>query len=141
MSDHLALALTLAIEDAGIPHDKAERVASVIVDVIHDNVATKSDIAPLATKVEAVGADVVRSPRVAPVPVRIGPCEFGELGAMVTVRCPQDYDPLMRQAGGVWEPGSRRWLVERRRIGPLVRNLRRATDPLFRRVGLDLDAN
>jgi hypothetical protein len=73
--------------------------------------------------------------------VRIGPCEFGELGAMVTVRCPQDYDPLMRQAGGVWEPGSRRWLVERRRIGPLVRNLRRATDPLFRRVGLDLDAN
>jgi hypothetical protein len=54
---------------------------------------------------------------------------------------PQDLEPLMRQAGGVWEPGSRRWLVERRRIGPLVRNLRRATDPLFRRVGLDLDAN
>jgi hypothetical protein len=73
--------------------------------------------------------------------VRVGPCEFGELGAMVTVRCPQDYDPLMRQAGGVWEPGSRRWLIERRRIGPLVRNLRAATDPLFRRVGLDLDAN
>ena len=58
MSDRLALALTLAIEDAGIPHDKAERVASVIVDVIHDNVATKADIAPLAIKVEAVGADV-----------------------------------------------------------------------------------
>ena len=38
-----------------------------------------------------------------------------------------------------WEPGSRRWLIERRRIGPLVRNLRRATDPLFRRVGMDLD--
>ena len=34
------------------------RVASVIFDAIHDNVATKSDIAPLATKVEAVGADV-----------------------------------------------------------------------------------
>jgi hypothetical protein len=57
------------------------------------------------------------------------------------VRCLQDYDPLMRQAGGVWEPGSRRWLIERRRIGPLVRGLRRVTDPLFRRVGLDLDAN
>ena len=76
-----------------------------------------------------------------PVPARVGPCELGELGAMVTVRCPQDYDPLMRQAGGVWEPGVRRWLIERRRIGPLVRNLRRATDPLFRRVGLDLDVN
>jgi hypothetical protein len=33
----------------------------------------------------------------------------------------------------MWEPGSRRWL------GPLVHNLRRATDPLFRRVGMDLD--
>ena len=63
------------------------------------------------------------------------------LGAMVAVRCPQDYDHLLRQAGGVWEPSSRRWLIERRRIGPLVRNLRRATDPLFRRVGMDLDAN
>jgi hypothetical protein len=71
--------------------------------------------------------------------MRVGPCEFGELGAMVAIRCPQDFDPILRQAGGVWEPGSRRWLIERRRIGPLVRNLRRATDPLFRRVGLDLD--
>jgi hypothetical protein len=58
---------------------------------------------------------------------------------MVAVRCPQDFDPLMRRAGGQWEPGSRRWLIERRRLGPLVRNLRRVTDPLFRRVGLDLD--
>jgi hypothetical protein len=74
-----------------------------------------------------------------PVPVRIGPCELGELGAMVAVRCPRDFDPLMRQAGGVWEPGSRRWLIERRRIGPLVRNLRRATDPLFSRARIDLD--
>jgi hypothetical protein len=55
------------------------------------------------------------------------------------VRCPSDLDPLMLKAGGVWEPASRRWLIERRRIGPLVRNLRRNTDPLFRRVGLDLD--
>ena len=26
-----------------------------------------------------------------------------------------------------------------RRIGPLIRGLRRATDPLFRRAGIDLD--
>ena len=58
---------------------------------------------------------------------------------MVAVRCPSDLDPLMLKAGGVWEPGSRRWLIERRRIRPLVRNLRRNTDPLFRRVGLNLD--
>ena len=72
-------------------------------------------------------------------PARIGPCEFGALGRLVAVRCPRDLDPAMRQAGGQWEPGSRRWLIERRRIGPLVRALRRDTDPLFRRAGLDLD--
>jgi hypothetical protein len=72
-------------------------------------------------------------------PVRIGPVEFGELGAMVAVRCPHEFDPLMRRAGGMWEPGTRRWLIERRRIGPVIRELRRTTDPLFRRAGLDLD--
>jgi hypothetical protein len=58
---------------------------------------------------------------------------------MVAVRCPADLAPLLRNAGGMWEPGSRRWLVERRRVGPLIRNLRRSTDPLFRRAGIDLD--
>ena len=72
-------------------------------------------------------------------PAQIGPCQFREVGALIAVRCPHDFDPLMRQAGGLWEPGSRRWLIERRRLGPLVRNLRRRTDPLFRRVGMDLD--
>jgi hypothetical protein len=56
MSDRLALAN--AIEDAGIERAKAERVASVIFDAIHDNVATKADIASLATKVEAIDVDV-----------------------------------------------------------------------------------
>jgi hypothetical protein len=42
MSDRLALAN--AIEDAGIERGKAERVASVIFDAIHDNVATRSDV-------------------------------------------------------------------------------------------------
>ena len=39
----------------------------------------------------------------------------------------------------MWEPGSRRWQIERRRMGPLVRALRRATHPLFRQVGMNLD--
>ena len=73
------------------------------------------------------------------VPRRIGPAEFSELGAMVAVGCPSDLDPLMHRAGGMWEPGSRRWLIERRRLNPLVRNLRRQTDPLFRQAGFDLD--
>jgi hypothetical protein len=45
----------------------------------------------------------------------------------------------MRRAGGQWEPGSRRWLLERRRIGPVIRALRRQTDPLFRQAGMTLD--
>jgi hypothetical protein len=45
----------------------------------------------------------------------------------------------MRRAGGVWEPGARQWLVERRRIGPVIRELERTVDPLFRRVGIHLD--
>ena len=68
-----------------------------------------------------------------------GPVEFGALGNWVTVRCPRDYDSLMRNAGGQWEPGSRRWLVERRRIGPVIRSLERRVDPLFRAVGLTLE--
>jgi len=81
---------------------------------------------------------MVRQP--ADLPVRIGPAEFTALGALIAVRCPRDLDPLMRKAGGVWEPGGKRWLIEPRRMKPLVRNLRRATDPLFRRAGIDLEA-
>jgi hypothetical protein len=54
-------------------------------------------------------------------PARIGPAEFQALGGMIAVRCPTDLDPWMRKAGGLWEPGGRRWLIHRRRIGPLVR--------------------
>jgi hypothetical protein len=39
----------------------------------------------------------------------------------------------------MWEPGARRWLVERRRIGLMIRALERATDPLFRYAGMPLD--
>lgn len=73
------------------------------------------------------------------IPRQVGPCEFGQLGRLVTVRCPRELDPLVRQAGARWEPASRRWLVEPRRVGPLVRALRRITDPLLRHGGLDLD--
>ena len=61
------------------------------------------------------------------------------LGTKVAVRCPHEFDDLMRKAGGMLEPGSRRWLIVRRRIGPVIRELRRSTDPLFRRAGIDLD--
>jgi hypothetical protein len=33
-----------------------------------------------------------------------------------------------------------RWLIHRWRMGPLVRELRRSTDPLFRQAGIDLDS-
>ena len=67
----------------------------------------------------------MRSPP--PQPHRIGPVEFAEFGRMVAVRRPQDFAHILQRAGGLWEPGTRRWLVERRRIGPLIRacNVRR----------------
>ena len=74
------------------------------------------------------------------VPPSIGPVVFGTLGVgWVMVQCPSQYDGLMRRAGGVWEPAARQWLVERRRIGPVIRELERTVDPLFRRVGINLE--
>ena len=50
MSDRVALAN--AIEDVGIEREKAQRLAAVIFDTIHNNVATKTDLAALATKTD-----------------------------------------------------------------------------------------
>jgi hypothetical protein len=72
-------------------------------------------------------------------PARIGPAEFDLLGKLVAIRAPRELDGIFRHAGGVWEPGSRRWLIERRRLGPVIRALRETTDPLFRRSGIALD--
>jgi len=74
-----------------------------------------------------------------PLPARIGPAEFEHLGKLVAVRAPRDLHPIFRAAGGVWEPGSHRWVIERRRIWPVIRKLRAVTDPLFRQAGVDLD--
>jgi hypothetical protein len=68
-----------------------------------------------------------------PLPAQIGPCQLSSFGEKwVAVRCPGEFEPLMGRAGGLWDPASRRWLIERRRIGPVFRALRRDTDPLFR---------
>lgn len=45
--------LANAIEDAGIERAKAERVASVIVDLVHDSVATKADVQALGGELRA----------------------------------------------------------------------------------------
>jgi hypothetical protein len=76
----------------------------------------------------------------ADLPARIGPVELEPFGAKwVAVRCPSEFNELMRLKGWLREAGSRRWLITRQRINPLVRELRRATDPLFRQAGMDLD--
>jgi hypothetical protein len=72
------------------------------------------------------GEPVPRGVKIPAMPMHIGPCQFSELGAMVTVRC-------------LWDPGGRRWLIERWRARSSRRSLRQVTDPLFRRVGLNLD--
>jgi hypothetical protein len=75
----------------------------------------------------------------APLPARVGPAEFSLFGKLVAIRAPRELDAIFRRAGGAWEPGSRRWLIERRRIGPVIRELRKATDTLFRKSGVSLD--
>jgi hypothetical protein len=52
MSDRLTL--TNAIEDAGIERAKAQRIATVIFDVIHENVATKADVQAVRTDLREV---------------------------------------------------------------------------------------
>jgi len=74
-----------------------------------------------------------------PIPERIGPCRFGRLGAWITVQCPDEFDALLMEADAVWEPGQRRWLLRLHRLGPVLRTLRRRTEPLFRQAGVDLD--
>jgi hypothetical protein len=76
--------------------------------------------------------------RVVDVPPSIGPVVFGMLGHWVTVRCPRQYGELMRRAGAVWDPGARQWLIERRRIGPVIRELEHVVDPLFAQAGIRL---
>jgi hypothetical protein len=61
-------------------------------------------------------------------PAWMGPAEFTPFGAKWgAVRCPHEFDDLMRRPGGQWEAGSHRWLVERPRLGPLMRKLQRNT--------------
>jgi hypothetical protein len=50
------LTLSRAIEDAGIERTKAERLASTIVDLIHDEVATKADVAAVSAELKATEA-------------------------------------------------------------------------------------
>jgi hypothetical protein len=84
-------------------------------------------------------ADRVLSPG-ADVPGHIGPVEFEQFGAKwMAVRCPSEFNDLMWLTGGLREAGSRRWLIARWRINPLMRELRRTTDPLFQQAGMDLD--
>src|SRR5437879_171641 len=52
MTDRLTLAH--ALEEGGIARDAAEHNATEILDAIHDNVATKADVAVVRTEVAAV---------------------------------------------------------------------------------------
>jgi hypothetical protein len=84
MSDRLALAN--AIEDAGIERSKAERVASVIFDAIHDNVATKADVqaseATLRGEIAAVRTEITRLDAKVE---QVGSRTFNRLGALAAV--------------------------------------------------------
>lgn len=69
---------------------------------------------PAAASLEAFAKALMHT-----IPPRIGPCELVPFAKLVALRCPRDLAPLAKQAGGQREPGSRRWLIETRRLGPL----------------------
>jgi chromatin segregation and condensation protein Rec8/ScpA/Scc1 (kleisin family) len=54
MTDRLSL--TNALADANIERQKAERIATEIFDAIHENVATKADVAALQADLQRVEA-------------------------------------------------------------------------------------
>lgn len=58
MADRLSL--TRAFEGAGLDSVAAERIATEIYDAIHENVATKADIAAVRADLAAVKADLER---------------------------------------------------------------------------------
>ena len=55
-----------------------------------------------------------------PVPSQVGPVHFETFGKLISVRCPREYAGMTRQHGGEWDPGARRWLIERHRVGPVL---------------------
>jgi hypothetical protein len=77
--------------------------------------------------------------RAVEVPESIGPVVFGVGVGWVMIRCPRQYEDLLRSVGATWDPGSRQWWIERRRIGPVIRELEREVDPLFAQAGIRLD--
>src|SRR6266550_2942837 len=52
------LTLARALEEGGIARDAAEHIATEILDAIHDNVATKADVAVVRTEVAAVRTEL-----------------------------------------------------------------------------------
>jgi hypothetical protein len=69
---------------------------------------------------------------------RTSPAEASGAYRALRDRHPKELAHILQRAGAVWEPGSHR-PSQRPRIGPVNRALERATDPLFRRTGLNLD--
>jgi hypothetical protein len=56
MSDRLSLAH--AIEDAGIPREKAENMASAIARFVEGNVATKADLEPIKAEIATLRGEM-----------------------------------------------------------------------------------
>ena len=110
MSDRVALAN--AIEDAGIARDKAQRVASVIFDAIHDKVATKADVqaseAALTSELQALRHDVQGSGAATRADIAAGMAELKS--DVVAPHLPVRLPALIRGSSGRM-PTSSRWIA------------------------------
>jgi hypothetical protein len=74
-------------------------------------------------------------PKALTLPDQVGPCQITRLGSLVAIRCPKYQDRIVGRTAATWEPGFGRC----RAAKLVVPKLRRATNPLFRRAGIDLD--
>ena len=73
-------------------------------------------------------------------PMQIGPVRIDAfVGRLLIVVCPAEFAPLLRRSGGMWDQGTKRWMLLRERAPALIEALRDTTDPLFRQAGMNSD--
>jgi hypothetical protein len=78
------LTLTRALEGSGMQSGAAERIATEIYDAIHDNVATKADLAALKADLAALKADLER--QIDRVVIRLGSMIVVATGILIAIK-------------------------------------------------------
>jgi chromosome segregation ATPase len=124
-ADRAEAALTGERARADALRDRLEQVQPELAAAQHDALAAQQAAAELRQADEARKArgaayaarPVARGMTLRPevLPGKVGPAEIALVGALVAVR-PSDLDLWVQKAGGLWDPGGRRWLIEQKSL-------------------------